>query len=198
LKSQPHPLYATISIDNYSGGLKATNHLIDMGCRKIAHISGPLEWWEARQRKRGWEDALVATGMEVNELHWSSGNWSSTSGEGAFLDLLEKCPQMDGLFAGNDQMALGALHAAHQRGIVIPRDLAVVGFDDLPEAAYFNPSLTTVRQELRQLGILAVKKVLQTICAEVPGTQAEELPDTLILQPELIIRDSSRRLQGSI
>ena len=95
----------------------------------------------------------------------ASGNWSSASGEAAFAELVQKYPEMDAVFASNDQMALGALHYAHAHGVRVPDDLAVVGFDDIAEAAYFSPALTTVRQPLRELGILAV----QTLLAQIEG-----------------------------
>jgi LacI family transcriptional regulator len=187
LKSQPNPKYTTINIDNYGGARAAVEYLLSLGRRKIGLISGPLEWLEARQRRQAWEDALTDAGLAVSDRQWSSGNWSSASGEAAFAELLQKYPEMDAMFAGNDQMALGALHYANAHGVRVPEDLAVAGFDDIAEAAYFSPALTTVRQPLRELGILAV----QTLLAQIEGA-AQPLPGNLITLPaELVIRAST-------
>jgi LacI family transcriptional regulator len=187
LKSQPNPNYTTISIDNYGGARAAVEYLLSLGRRKIGLISGPLEWLEARQRRQAWVDALTDAGLPVSDRQWSAGNWSSASGEAAFAVLLQNYPEMDAVFAGNDQMALGALHYAHAQGVRVPEDLAVVGFDDIAEAAYFSPALTTVRQPLRELGILAV----QTLLAQIEGA-AQPVPGHMITLPaELVIRAST-------
>jgi LacI family transcriptional regulator len=187
LKSQSNPDYTTISIDNYGGARTAVEYLLSRGRRNVGLISGPLEWLEARQRKQGWEDALTNAGIEICETHWAQGNWSSSSGEAAFLELTEKYPQMDALFCSNDQMSLGCLHYAHTHGIQIPGDLAIIGFDDLAEAAYFTPALTTIRQPLRELGILAVK----TLLAQIDGLETKHTDNAFILPTELIVRDST-------
>ncbi|MCX6066175.1 MAG: LacI family DNA-binding transcriptional regulator, partial [Chloroflexi bacterium] len=159
LKSQPNPNYDTINVENYNGAKKAVEYLLSRGRRQIGLITGPIEWLEARQRKQGWEDTLKSVGVEVTSRNWSIGNWSSASGESAFAELIQKYPEMDAVFAGNDQMALGVLHYAHKNGIRVPADLAVIGFDDLTEAAYFTPALTTITHPLRELGIRAVKTI---------------------------------------
>jgi LacI family transcriptional regulator len=187
LKSQPNPNYTIISIDNYGGARQAVEYLYSLGRRRIGCISGPLDWLEARQRKQGWEDALKGAGEKVSDRCWTMGNWSSSSGEAAFIELVEKYPEIDAIFVANDQMALGALHYAHQKGIHIPDELAMVGFDDLTEAAYFTPALTTVRHPLRELGNLAVKTILAQIEGKGPGQPAS----AITLQTGLVIRDST-------
>jgi LacI family transcriptional regulator len=187
LKSQPTPNYTTISVDNYGGARMVVEYLLSVGRRKIGLVSGPLEWLEARQRKQGWEDALRSAGIQGFERNWTQGNWSSSSGESAFAELVQKYPEMDAVFVSNDQMALGALHYTYMHHICVPDDLAVVGFDDLAEAAYYSPSLTTINQPVRQLGILAVK----TLLAEIEGADPGFSGKALILQPELVIRDST-------
>ncbi|MRS03342.1 LacI family transcriptional regulator, partial [bacterium] len=94
-----------VSVDNYYGAKIATEHLISLGKKNIGHISGPIEWWEARQRKQGWQDALMAAGFTPKEEHCTMGNWSSASGEQAICELLDSYPEMDAVFVGNDQMA---------------------------------------------------------------------------------------------
>jgi DNA-binding LacI/PurR family transcriptional regulator len=191
LKSQPNPKYTTISIDNYGGGRAAVEYLLSLGRRKVGLISGPLEWLEARQRRQAWEDTLTDAGLPVSNRQWSSGNWSSASGETAFAKLVQQYPEMDAVFISNDQMALGALHYANAHGVRVPEDLAVVGFDDIVEAAYFSPALTTVRQPLRDLGIRAV----QILLGQIEGA-AKPVPGNMITLPaELVIRASTPRME---
>ncbi len=187
LKSQPTPNFTTVSVDNYGGARKVVDYLLSVGRRKIGLITGPLQWLEARQRKQGWEDALRSVGVTGFERNWKEGNWSSSSGESAFAELIQKFPQMDAVFVSNDQMALGVLHYTHAHGIRVPEDLAVVGFDNLAEAAYYIPSLTTVTQPLRELGNLAVKTLLQ----EIEGTETRFSGKALVLKTELVVRDST-------
>jgi LacI family transcriptional regulator len=194
LKSQPSARHRTIGIDNYSGALQAVEYLRACGRRHIGLITGPLDWLEARQRRQAWVDSLTRAGTPVSDHQWAMGNWSSASGEAGIAELVQRYPQIDAVFASNDQMALGVLHYAAMHGIRIPDDLAVVGFDDLPEAAYFTPALTTVRQPLRELGMLAVKSLLAQI-EEDSATPAELLQT---LPTELIIRDSTPRAPAAL
>jgi LacI family transcriptional regulator len=185
LKSEPSPTFSSIMIDNYGGARLATEHLLSLGRRRIGHLVGPLAWREARARHDGWRDALRDAGVDAGPV--VPGKWSSASGESAFEQMLEHQPDMDAVFSGNDQMALGIFHAAHRRGIAIPDDLAVVGFDGLVEAAQFTPSLTTVSQPLGELGQLAVRELLGLVDEE-PG---HGVVRSLTLSTELIIRDSA-------
>jgi LacI family transcriptional regulator len=184
------PDVSAVAVDNYLGGRMATRHLIDQGYRQIAHLSGPLDWWESRQRQAGWLDTLRDAGLPVSEQQSTSGNWSVSSGAQAMEQLVESFPDMDAVFVGNDQMALGAMHVAHQKGFRIPEDLGVVGFDGMPEAEYFVPSLTTVSQDLRELGSTAVRQLTQAI----GFMHLEHLvfePRYISLRPELRVRGSS-------
>ncbi len=187
LKCQPNPNYTTISIDNYGGARAAVEYLLSVGRRHIGLIAGPLEWLEARQRKQGWEDALRNAGISVAPYKWTQGNWNSASGEAAFAELVSKYPNMNAVFASNDQMALGVLHYAHLRGIRVPDDLAVIGFDNLAESAYFTPALTTIEQPLRELGSLAVRKLLEQIDAPVTAMSGQNM----VLETRLIVREST-------
>jgi DNA-binding LacI/PurR family transcriptional regulator len=185
LKASAADQYMTVSIDNVLGGRQAAEHLISLGRTRIAHLSGPLEWREARDRRDGWLCALRDAGLEPGPS--AAGDWSSASGVTAFEQILDQDPSVDGLFSASDQMALGALHVANERGIRIPEQLAVVGFDGLPEAAQFTPSLTSIRQPLRELGIRAVREVLATLDAETLGPEGRNL----VLPTELVVRDSA-------
>jgi LacI family transcriptional regulator len=179
-----------VSMDNYVGGCMAVEHLLGQGCKHIGHISGPLAWWEARQRKAGWQATLEKAGMKVSAPCWQPGNWSATSGKQAMLQLLESYPEMDAVFVANDQMALGALHAVREKGLRVPEDLAVVGFDGIAESAYYCPPLTTVYQDLRELGRTAVQELVGVIEANRRGETAVP-PKTVSLLPELVVRESS-------
>ncbi len=179
----------TVSIDNYAGGVLATHHLLEQGRRQIGHISGPLDWWEARQRKKAWQETLKKAGILAAENHWAEGNWSSASGEVAFDKLLQSYPGMDAVFVANDQMALSVLHTANLQGLRIPHDLAVVGFDNFLESAYFLPALTTVNHNHHELGCRAVQEVVKQIEAVHRGLKIES--QTVLLSTELVIRASS-------
>jgi len=179
-------------VDNRAGGRMATEHLLSQGYRRVGLVSGPLDWWEARERRLGWEDALRGAELPVDERQVFEGNWNAASGEEGFVRLAGQFPEIDSVFAGNDQMALGVLGAAHLRKLGVPEDLGVVGFDDIPESAYFWPPLTTMRQELRQLGGTAVQQVARMISAS-RGEASAMPPESHWLMPRLVVRLSSTR-----
>lgn len=194
LTMAPRPKIPVVSIDNYLGGKMATQHLIDQGYRHIGHISGPLDWWEARQRMAAWRDTLIAAGLEANENHWIEGNWSSASGSQAIKMLFSQYPEMDAVFSGNDQMALSILQAACCIGLRIPEDLGVVGFDNMPESEYFWPSLTTVQSEQYNVGRMAVDEVVKIIEAGRQNLEISE-PASIMLTPSLVVRQSSLKFR---
>jgi LacI family transcriptional regulator len=190
LTMQPQPDLSVVIYDNFLGGQIATTHLIQQGYQHIGHISGPLDWWESRQRKAGWQEALKKRGFEDEPRSCTEGNWSSSSGEMAFRQLLEQYPEMDAVFVGNDQMALSVMQMACRNGIAIPGQLGVVGFDGVPESAYYWPPLTTIVQDQSQLGCNVVEEIVQAIeSVRDEGVLAN--PKTLILKPELLVRESS-------
>jgi LacI family transcriptional regulator len=177
--------YTSISIDSFAGAGLATRHLLALGRRRIAHLGGPADWREAKDRREGWLAALNTAGLEPGAT--VAGDWSSASGEAAFGRMLELQPDMDGLFVGNDQMALGALLMAHRRGVRIPEDIAIVGFDGIPESAQFFPPLTTVEQPLHDQGSQAVERLLR----EIKGLPRDPSDLKVTLQPRLVVRDSA-------
>ncbi len=190
LTMEPREGLSIASVDNYKGGRMATEHLMEQGYQRVAHISGPLSWWESRQRKKGWEDALRDAGFGNSELHDVEGNWSSASGFRAIQELLELYPKTDAVFVANDQMALSVLQFACQNGIRVPDELAVVGFDGIPEGAYFWPPLTTINQDQHTLGCTAVREIVHVIERSQQEITPIE-PKVDWLQPELIVRQSS-------
>lgn len=190
LDTQPCANLSVVNVDNRVGGYLATKHLLDQGFRNIGLITGPLAWWSARQRKLGWQDALEEANLPVEDSLIVEGTWSAGSGERGVRQLLEQRPDVDALFACNDQMALGALKAAHKVRRRVPEELAVVGFDDVPEASFFSPPLSTVRQDLDGLGRSAVRELDRLIQAGQQGHPDAE-SQTISLRPELIVRESS-------
>lgn len=167
-------------------GRLATEHLLAQGYQHIGLITGPLSWEAARQRQRGWQDILSKT--SPNQTF--EGDWSAASGEQGLRQLLVQYPEMDAVYASNDQMALGALNAAHQLGLRIPEDLGVVGTDNIPESAYFWPPLTTIRHQIARHSKIAVRQLnwmIENRQHNKDGVQPEEV----YFEPELIIRKSS-------
>ena len=191
LSMAPRPGLAIVAIENRAGAFDAVRHLLDQGRRRIGHIAGPLAWWEARERAAGWEAALRSANLPVSPSLSVEGDWTAASGDRALHALLAQAPDLDAIFVGSDQMALGALGAAHSLGRRVPENLALVGFDDIPESAFLWPPLTTVRQPLIEAGRIAV----QTLHAMIGGTQPPQaVPGTsmTIIQPTLVVRASSR------
>lgn len=190
LNTQSNETLHVVEINNRNGGYMATKHLLERGYRKIGLIAGPLTWWTARERRRGWQEALTAEGIPFNDSQVAEGDWSAESGERGLYELSEKFPDVQAVFACNDQMALGLMRAARKLGKRIPEDLAVLGFDDIPESAFFFPPLTTIRQDLYQLGHMAVQTFVRIREAEQKGEPI--IPaQTQWLQPQLVIREST-------
>lgn len=189
LAMKPRTGISSVATDNYQGAVMATQYLLEKGRKRVGHISGPMSWWEAEERKRGWCETLENAGLNVSDQYCTEGNWSSASGELAFQQLLEKYPYMDSVFVGNDQMALGVLREAHRLGIRMPEQLAVVGFDNLPESAHFYPSLTTISQDLQLLGEEAVQRTVEMIQAR----QNNQIisAQSWFIQPNLVVRESA-------
>jgi len=189
---EPREGLTVISTDSFAGARMATRHLVDQGCRKIGHLAGPQTWWEARLRMRGWRQALKEAGLPAHGSQWVAGNWSSASGVAAAEELFSRFPEMDGVFVANDQMALGVLQAAHRRGIQVPQELAVIGFDGIPETAYFIPPLSTVEQDPQALGGQAIENIVAMIRAH--REKRNFKPQSILIPPKLITRESTQRL----
>ncbi|MCC9196739.1 LacI family DNA-binding transcriptional regulator [Arthrobacter sp. zg-Y820] len=159
----------------------AVAHLADLGHRTIAHLAGPEQWMDAQRRAAGWREELQARGLAAAPP--MTGNWGSESGyrNGLEFDVAAHTA----VFVANDQMALGFTRALHERGISVPGDISVVGFDDQPEAAYFLPPLTTIRQDFRAMGRYCIDRLLQQIAGS--GASGPGSPPS----PELIVRGST-------
>lgn len=175
----------SVVIDQRAGYRLATEHLISLGHQQIAHISGPLNWFGARARLSAWRAIMEANGYDASLT--VEGDWTPAGGYRATMQLIESGQPFTALAVGNDHMAMGALHALRQRGIRVPDDVSVVGFDDIPEAAYFAPPLTTVRQDFGALGKQSVEYLVSLI------NKPETAPHQRVLMPQLIVRESTRR-----
>lgn len=189
LSMQEHPSHCVVAIDNQSGGRLATQHLIQQGYRRIGIITGPLSWWEAVQRRMGWEKALSEAGIHVKDSLIVEGDWTPISGEQSLHRLLKQAPEIDAVFVSNDQMAIGAMKAARELGRNIPKDLGIIGFDNISESAYFYPPLSTIRQDMRELGRRAVRELIRIVDGLDDGKAVT--PTNTYIQPELIVRESS-------
>ena len=169
-------------VDQFEGAARATRHLLELGHRTVWHIAGPPDWREARRRVAGWEAVLRAAGAEVPPM--LTGDWSARSGY-ALGSRLVDTPAVTAVFVANDHMALGLLRVLHERGRRIPHEISVVGFDDIPEAAYFTPPLTTIRQDFDEIGRKSLDLLLQEIEHGAP------LAARVTVEPELIVREST-------
>ncbi len=189
IKSQPNEKFTTINIDNYSSASKAVEHLIEIGCRHIGHISGPLSWLEARERKQGWKDTLRRHGLKLHDASCLEGDWTGESGIELFPRLLQRYPDLDGLFVSNDEMAMGVIRYANANGVRIPEDVAIVGFDNQKESAFLTPSISTVTHPLREMGELAAN----TMISMIENKDEFYQPIQITLETNLIVRESSSR-----
>lgn len=173
--------YPVVDTDQAQGARLATEHLLDLGHRTVWHVAGPEESYSADRRRASWERTLRSRGAEVPDV--LAGDWSAASGHRAGVELAAR-PDVTAIFAANDQMALGVLHALHEAGRRIPEDVSVVGFDDTSEAGEYWPALTTVRQHFDRVGALA----LQSLVAAIERRPAVR---TDLVSTELIVRSST-------
>ncbi|HSZ39852.1 MAG TPA: LacI family DNA-binding transcriptional regulator [Trebonia sp.] len=174
----------SVAIDNRAGAARATRHLLDLGHRTVYHIGGPDNWLDARERVEGWRLALYEAGAPQPEL--MRGDWSARSGYEIGHQLAARA-DVTAVLCANDAMALGFLRAAAEHGRRVPEDVSVVGFDDVPEAAYYHPPLTTVRQDFGALGVRALHVLMDLI------TNGGQVGSVLPIAADLIVRSSSGR-----
>jgi DNA-binding LacI/PurR family transcriptional regulator len=160
-------------------------HLIDLGHRRIACIIPPPDLMFSVYRRTGLEAALAQNGLSMRDEYHSYGDLTQSGGFKAMNELLALSPPPTAIVACNDLMALGAISAAQKQGLVVGRDIAITGFDDIPLAEHSHPTLTTVRQPVYDIGRLTCEMLIRLI-------RGEELRERhVLLQPELIVRESS-------
>ena len=174
----------SVSVDQELGARLATEHLLGQGHRTVFHVTGDDKWTESQRRVSGWQAALHDAGAPVSEP--LQGDWSARSGYEAGRRLAEQ-PEVTAIFVANDHMALGLLRAMDEAGRRVPDDVSVVGFDDIPEAEYLRPTLSSVRQDFAEVGRRSVELMLAQI--EHGGRQ----PARVTVQPQLVVRHSSVR-----
>ncbi|HVF24393.1 MAG TPA: LacI family DNA-binding transcriptional regulator [Anaerolineales bacterium] len=174
--------------DNQLGGFLATHHLIELGHKHIACIAGPSSITPSAERIIGYRRALEQGGISYDENMVLRGDYHAQSGMEMTHSILKMNPRPTAIFALNDLMALGALRAAAEAGYTVPRDLAVVGYDNLELARFTNPPLTTISQPKKEIGAQAVNLLVDRI------SQKSRPPSRLVLAPELIIRRSTKEV----
>jgi DNA-binding LacI/PurR family transcriptional regulator len=168
-----------VATDHAAGAELATRHLLSLGHATVWHFAGPADSNDAQQRVRGWRTALAEAGVVAPPV--LQGDWSAQKGYELGREILER-PQVSAVFAANDQMALGLLRRLHEAGRRVPDDISVVGFDDLPEAAFMNPPLTTVRWDFLDLGARSVELLLTEIDERAPAPAHTSVDPTLVVR----------------
>lgn len=175
---------STISVDNDAGAYKAAVHLLGHGHQRIGIITGPENSPDNRGRLQGYQKALLDAGISLHQNMVVPGNFTYEEGQIAIHRLLESNPRPTAVLAANDEMAIGAMDAARQKGLRVPGDLAVIGFDDIQMSALTHPPLTTVRQPMQLLGEEAVKLLFDRL------NTSNGLPHHEVLDTKLVVRQS--------
>ena len=180
---QPSAIVPSVALNDALGTEQIVEHLLSLGHTQFCEISGPLNWFSAQVRHRACIETLRTQGIEL-ACHAES-NWTTSGGYQTTRRLLESGCRFTALVAGNDNMAFGALRAFYEAGIPVPEAVSVVGFDDVPEAAYFTPPLTTTRYNYMQLGIVGFEYLMQLM--DDPDTPVQQK----IIEPRFVLRDST-------
>jgi DNA-binding LacI/PurR family transcriptional regulator len=176
----------SVAIDNRLGARNAVEFLISLGHTRIAHLSGPLDWLDAQERVAGWREALEQRAFPASAP--VVGDWSPKSGEAAAEQIIAR--SATAVFCANDAMALGLFHGLRLRGLDVPDDISVVGFDDIPESAYFSPPLTTMSPDYSDLGHRCVSMLLNLLDGKAESSS--------LIKPRLIRRASTSAQRNSI
>lgn len=171
----------TVRNEDRQGARLAGRRLLTLGHRRLAMICGPDSFASSRERRAGFEDALAEHGLNPHEALFVPGGYTFASGQAAADTLLSQDRPPTGVFASNDEMAVGALHAAYRRGLSVPGDLSLVGFDDLSIARLAHPPLSTVRMPIYEAAVLAARRLVAEPC---------DGADASIREPQLIVRNS--------
>jgi len=177
-----------VTVDQHAGAQSATEHLLSLGHSTVWHVAGPTDWLEARQRTAGWRSTLERAGLEVPPP--LRGDWSPRSGFEAGR-VLARMPEVSAVFVANDSMAVGVYRAFDEHGLSVPGDVSIVGFDDVPEAAYVSPPLTTVRQDFAEVARRSLALLLDQISS---GTRAAKRQ---VVGTTLVVRDSTRSVDSA-
>ena len=177
--------YSSVALDDETVGYQATRHLLQLGHRNLAMITGPMREDATQDRCQGYENALQEAGIELVAQNVIEGDWSAQSGHDALMQLAADGTLPSAIFSQNDLMAAGVLRAAKDLGLHVPDDLSVIGVDDIPLADFLDPPLTTFRQDFQLIGREAAKLLIQSI--DQPGAPSRQLR----LPAELVVRRST-------
>ncbi|MFE6736486.1 LacI family DNA-binding transcriptional regulator [Microbacterium sp. NPDC057650] len=178
--------HTLVDNDQEQGTRLAMQHLLDLGHSRIAHVAGPDRAYSARRRAETYRRVVAEQGLPVVEMQ--RGNWTAASGRAAGAAILDSEPRPSAVFAANDQMALGVMTAAHERGIRVPEELSVVGFDNAPDSDTYWPALTTVHQNFDVVG----QRATEILIAMIDG---EPIPENPLIPTQLVVRASTAPLQ---
>jgi LacI family transcriptional regulator len=176
----------SFSFDQVEGGRLAVNHLIELGHRRIAHIAGPSSISDAVERREGFMNAHRDAQLSVDPRLIVDGDFLEKGGMQAMEQLLARNLDFTAVFCANDQMLIGARLALYRRGINVPADMSLVGFDDVPQLMYLTPPVTTIRQPIQEMGFAAARAVLRALGAQVEASQHPPL--------SLVVRESTQKL----
>lgn len=188
-RSHDHTI-CSVSLDDEKAAFDATNHLIQLGHKRIAMVTGPMQEDCSRDRSDGFHRAMKIAGLPVDPSMIIEGNWTASSGQEAFLALSKQTHPPAAIFAQNDRMALGILHTARDLGLAVPEQLAVIGVDDMPLSSYFDPPLTTMHQDMPMIGREATRILLQEI--EKPLETCQQIK----FSAQLVMRQSTTKQGG--
>lgn len=182
-----------VDVDNQDGAYQAVRHLTQLGHRQIGFLAGPLDWIAAMARQEGGRRALAEVGQPLADT-WvvESANWTLDAGYRAAQTLLARQPPLTAIFCHNDWLALGAYRALAERGLRVPADVSVVGFDDLPICLYVVPQLTSVHQPTAGLGELITQMLINTI------ERGNTTPSNMVVKTELMVRKSTAPVSRSV
>jgi LacI family transcriptional regulator len=184
------PDYPAIIATNQEGALAAMNYLTDLGHRRIGHIAGEMKLVSANQRLQGYQDGLAAAGIPLDKDLIKFGDYTTETAVICARELLSLPDRPTAIFAANDMSATGVYEAAREFGLQIPEDLSVIGFDNLREAAYLDPPLTTIDQFLEKMAIMATEMLVKLVKGECPPINPNEESNLYKIPAQLVIRDS--------
>ena len=181
-----HPTNQNISfidLNNHKSAFDAVMYLLNIGCQRVATISGPENMIVGRDRLQGYKDAIARNQMFLDEHLIEEGDFTEEGGYRAMRSLLEARP--DGVFVASDSMAMGAMRACQENGVRIPQEVAVIGFDDIASSCRMTPTLSTVRQPIQEMGVKAAEMIIEMI------QHPDGEPKKVILETGLILREST-------
>ncbi len=183
--TEPSKKFDAVNIENFIGGKLATEHLIQLGHKAIVHLTGPTDGYEGEQRCKGYEAAMVEAKLKPDVIE---GDWSIETGYRIGCEIAARKVRPTAIFTSNDHQALGAIKALNEKKIRVPQDMSIIGFDNIPESAYFSPALTTVHQDFDELGKLAVERMLIQL-------KEATTHDSITITPKLVVRESTQQLK---